>query len=93
MTDEEREQLYLQAIEKWGTDLQWMVLVEEMAELTQEVSKGFRRGGMSNDAIQEIADVSIMLEQALLMMGDDAQKEYAECREWKLERLKERLKN
>lgn len=64
---EERKEVYLSAIEKWGIDLQSCMAIEEMSELTKEICK-IRRGKNDPDALaDEIADVTIMLEQLRIM--------------------------
>ena len=60
---EDRKTVYQAALNKWGVDLQTMMAVEEMSELTKEICK-IKRGKIDLDAMaDEIADVTIMLEQ------------------------------
>ena len=60
---EDRKTVYQAALRKWGVDLQTMMAVEEMSELTKEICK-IKRGKIDLDALaDEIADVTIMLEQ------------------------------
>ena len=60
---EDRKKVYQAALNKCGVDLQTMMAVEEMSELTKEICK-IKRGKMDLDALaDEIADVTIMLEQ------------------------------
>ena len=60
---EDRKKVYQAALRKWGVGLQTMMAVEEMSELTKEICK-IKRGKMDLDALaDEIADVTIMLEQ------------------------------
>lgn len=60
---EDRKKVYQAALNKWGVDLQTMMAVEEMSELTKEICK-IKRGKMDLDALaDEIADVTIMMEQ------------------------------
>ena len=69
---EERETVYKAALHKWGTRAQLNVVIEELSELTKEVCK-LLRGNHNMDALaEEIADVTIMLEQLRLMYGLDA---------------------
>lgn len=51
------------AVDTWGKHHQLTICMEEMAELTKELSKNIR--GQDNDPgiAEEIADVEIMLEQ------------------------------
>ena len=66
---EDRKKVYQAALRKWGADLQTMMAVEEMSELTKEICK-IKRGKMDPDAIaDEIADVTIMLEQLREIYG------------------------
>ena len=66
---EDRKKVYQAALRKWGTDLQTMMAVEEMSELTKEICK-IKRGKMDLDALaEEIADVTIMLEQLREIYG------------------------
>ncbi len=73
------------AIKKWGYRLQVIVAIEELSELQKELTKWLR--GKCNPAglLEEMADVSIMLNQLELIFGDPTEEEIA-----KLERL-ERL--
>ena len=66
---EDRKKVYQAALWKWGADLQTMMAVEEMSELTKEICK-IKRGKMDLDAMaDEIADVTIMLEQLREIYG------------------------
>ena len=77
------------AIGKWGSRLQLIVAIEEMSELTKEICK-FNRGKADISAIaEEIADVSIMLEQLKIIFGcADKVEEYID---YKIKRLSERI--
>ena len=66
---EDRKKVYQAALRKWGADLQTMMAVEEMSELTKEICK-IKRGKIDLDAMaDEIADVTIMLEQLREIYG------------------------
>ena len=66
---EDRKKIYQAALRKWGVDLQTMMAVEEMSELTKEICK-IKRGKIDLDAMaDEIADVTIMLEQLREIYG------------------------
>ena len=66
---EDRKKVYQAALNKWGVDLQTMMAVEEMSELTKEICK-IKRGKIDLDAMaDEIADVTIMLEQLREIYG------------------------
>ena len=81
----------LKAIQKWGEETQLMVAVEEMAELTKEISKHYR-GENNLDAIsEEMADVYIMLAQMEIMLGNERNVKH--WFDYKLNRLKERVED
>lgn len=62
-----RKCVYEEAIATWGAENQEKMVVEEMSELTKEICKHWR-GRDNLDAIaDEIADVTIMLEQLCLI--------------------------
>ena len=66
---EDRKKVYQAALRKWGVGLQTMMAVEEMSELTKEICK-IKRGKIDLDALaDEIADVTIMLEQLREIYG------------------------
>ena len=86
---ETRYALYRRAIKTYGHDAQWRQVQEECAELIAAVNR-FRRGRIPAEELAgEIADVRIMYEQALILIGSGAIVENAF--EKKLSRLKERL--
>ena len=68
-TDQERRNTYKVALEKNGLTMQDMVAIEEMSELTKEICKVFRGQGNLEALADEIADVSIMLEQLQMFYG------------------------
>lgn len=55
--------LYAAAVKKYGKISQLIMCMEEMAELTKEISKSIRGADNSSAISEEIADVEIMLEQ------------------------------
>ena len=66
---EDRKKVYQAALRKWGVDLQTMMDVEEISELTKEICK-IKRGKIDLEALaDEIADVTIMLEQLREIYG------------------------
>lgn len=71
----------------YGLEHQKRKLVEEMAELTQDIMKG-------KDIVEELVDVEIVLEQLkfLLMEDDEVKEGYTDMREFKIERQLERMK-
>jgi len=58
-----KRKLYQKAIEKWGTELQLDMMIEECAELTQAIIHFKRNRKAVAEIISEIADVKIMIEQ------------------------------
>jgi len=90
-----KEFIYQRAIDLWGAPLQAIVAIEEMAELTKEISKSLRKERLQNRAhdpelLAEIADVEIMLEQ-LKWYIPEGQKTVDEVKAQKLKRLEETL--
>ena len=61
------------AIHTYGVSLQLVIAIEEMAELTQAISKSFRGEENRDDIIGEVADVIVMLEQIILIYNLDHQ--------------------
>lgn len=83
--------VFEKAIEVYGKDLQKQVAIEEMAELTKEICKDFRGKGNREHILEEIVDVSIMLEQLQIMYGISSS-EMLRAVGSKVKRLEERLK-
>ena len=86
---ETREAVYRTAIEKYGRDAQVLMAIEEMSELTKELCKEFRGKLTLKDLADEVADVSIMLEQIRLMF--DLNDLVCERMDVKIERLAARI--
>lgn len=78
-----------EAIDRYGTEAQLMMVLEEMSELQKEICKWFR-GKQDRDAIaDEVADVEIMLEQVrIIFQIDDVVDEHISQ---KISRLRDRL--
>ena len=84
-----KDEILKSAIERYGNTSQLIVAMEEMAELTKELSK-FLRGAHNEDAIaEEVADVRIMLDQLEIMF--DCAEAAADYQASKVERLQRRL--
>ena len=66
MTDNERI-VFERALEHYGPDTQTTVLLEEMSELQKEIYKYWRGRANYDHVAEEIADVSIMLDQMKLL--------------------------
>lgn len=82
----DRKEVYRTAIGKWGKEMQLTVAVEEMSELTKEICKHYR-GELNRDAIsEEMADVYIMLEQMMMIFGNE--EDVARWMDTKVDRLR-----
>lgn len=69
ITYEERKLTYLAAVHMYGVEAQTKMAIEEMSELIKEICK-IGRGKRDMEAFaDEIADVTIMLEQLRLIYG------------------------
>ncbi len=90
----DRKEILIQAIETYGIDNQFMMTVEEMAELTKAICKCHRAETVEEikeagvHLREEMADVKIMLEQLTMICG-----ETGEIEEQKLERLRQRMED
>lgn len=88
MTDEEKRALLRRAVSLWGTMAQWNMVVEETSEMNAMINR-VRRGRATTDQLaEEVADATIMLEQARLMVGEGLVDRYIDK---KLERLRMRI--
>lgn len=61
--------IYKQAVDAYGVRTQVMMVIEEMSELTKEICKHFRGRPNIEAMADEIADVTIMLEQLRMLYG------------------------
>ena len=86
-----REEIFRSAIAQYGKTAQMVVAMEEMAELTKELSKNLRTGDNEDAIAEEIADVRIMLEQLEIMF--DCAGAAAAYKAAKVERLRKRLED
>ena len=65
------QNIYREAIDKWGEQAQSDQAIEECAELIATL-KHYRRGRVENQAvIDELADVILMVGQLVYMFGED----------------------
>ena len=62
-----------EAVEKFGTDAQLWMVIEEMSELSKEVCKYIRGYENQEHIAEEIADVQIMLDQLQIVCGVDSE--------------------
>lgn len=83
------KEIYRKSLEKWGYH-QRTIALEEMAELQKEICKNIRGYDNRIEIAEEIADVKIILEQMELLF--DIENSVRKFKEYKLIRLKERLK-
>lgn len=86
----EKKELYSEVISKWGIDAQLWMVVEECSELLNAIAK-YKRGREKSSAIlEELADVSILVEQ---MAGYFGEAEFIRIKKAKLQRLLSRVRN
>lgn len=85
------KQIYKQAIEKWGTDAQILMVFEEMSELQKELCKNWRGKNNAEQIAEEVADVEIVLAQLKMIYGISGT--VRQFRDEKLVRLEQRLKD
>lgn len=90
MNYQEATDTYKQAIETYGVRMQKLMAIEEMSELTKEICKDFRGKLNREHLIEELADVTITIDQ-LMIMYEISGDEIEQMRERKIERLKERM--
>lgn len=76
------------AVNKYGIDAQIMQTFEEMGELMSAINKYKRNRVGIKEIIEELADVSIMIDQLAVFYGYD---NYKSIRISKLLRLQDRL--
>lgn len=84
MTTQERSVLF-RAIDTFGTESQFIKLLEEFSELQKEICKRYFGADNLDHMAEEIADVEIMLDQLKLMTGTTERAEW--YRDQKLKRL------
>ena len=77
---------------RYGLRKQLRQTVEEMAELTQVICKTERydMDTVRDHLVEEVADVSIMIDQIVYLLGDNM---IAKIREEKIKRQLERISN
>ncbi|MGD9638353.1 MAG: hypothetical protein AB7U85_04775 [Alphaproteobacteria bacterium] len=86
MNEIERKEIYLKALAVYGSEMQLNQAIEEMAELTVAIRHFLRC--RPNNLIEELADVSVMIEQISLLFGKDA---IEAVKKIKIKRLERRL--
>ena len=101
MINKIHEKDLIEIADKLGYEEQSMQLIEEMAELTQAISKYRRYNDIEKllNLIEELADVNIVLEQVIYLlskkikdeMNDDLLKYFNDNIEYKINRTKKRI--
>lgn len=71
LSEEERRLIISESVKQQRYDIKCAVIMEELAELTQQVSKQLRNTGDSYDLVEEMADVYICLEFLKLIFDVD----------------------
>lgn len=84
-----RRDTYSEAVRTYGKQSQLIMAMEEMAELTKELSKNIRGAKNTSAISEEMADVEIMLEQLKIIFGNRSEVDRVRCE--KLDRLIVRL--
>lgn len=84
-----RRDTYSVAVRTYGKQSQLIMAMEEMAELTKELSKNIRGAKNTSAISEEMADVEIMLEQLKIIFGNRSEVDRVRCE--KLDRLIVRL--
>lgn len=84
----EKKSLLLKAISTFGIEAQKWMLVEECGELLNAIAKMNRCRATKEEAIDELADVSIMVEQIAYAIDHEA---YIKRQEEKLLKLAKKL--
>lgn len=74
MNDFEIRLLYEKAITTYGMVGQTVVAIEELAELQKELTKALRGKLNPEHLTEEMADVTIMLDQLMMMYGIDRER-------------------
>ncbi len=84
-----RSNTYAEAVRTYGKQSQLVMAMEEMSELTKELSKSLRGTDNAEALAEEIADVEIMLEQLKIIFRNRAMVD--RIRASKLVRLSDRI--
>lgn len=89
MATEANDDLYSRAVNTFGETSRLILAIEEMSELTKELSKYIRGRQNIGGICEKMADVEIMLEQLKIVFRNRAAVDYH--RSQKLQRLGDRL--
>jgi hypothetical protein len=91
------KKIFEQCIEQWGLDSQIGMAIEECAELIQVINKWYRGKATGEQFVEELVDVSLMIEQMKLVIGKPDNRfgvkpgYFNYVREYKLDRVKKLL--
>lgn len=88
----EQQKVCADVLAFYGYDMERMVAIEEMSELTKELSKQKRGEGNREHLIEEIADVYICLEK-IEQMNNITHEELSEWITRKIDRIDKRIKS
>ena len=94
MNLEQRNEIYQQAVDTWGTQAQMEMANEEATEFALAVRKQIRKNNDQTftNLVEEFADIEIMLEQVELMHAHLGFRDMVNSqKEFKINRLKKRL--
>lgn len=79
-------EIYEKLLKKYSLNKQYVVAIEELAELQKELTKALRSQGDIDHTAEEIADVEIMLEQLKYYNRESQLSQKVEY--WKLKKIK-----
>lgn len=85
-----KKAILAKAYKKWGWKLNFIVVIEEMAELTKVLTKAMRNDFNYSEMSEEIADVELVIEGIRNYLGFSI--DVREFKNKKLIRLKKRLR-
>jgi NTP pyrophosphatase (non-canonical NTP hydrolase) len=88
--NKEYDDVFMKALNTWGGEAQENMAIEECSELIKAICKIRRASGSQEfkNLIDEIADVTIMMRQMAIAVGEDQVEERIA---FKVDRLRERL--
>lgn len=82
----ENNEIYEKLLKKYTLNKQYVVAIEELAELQKELTKALRSKGDIEHTAEEIADVEIMLEQLKYYNRENQLSQKVEY--WKYKKIK-----
>jgi NTP pyrophosphatase (non-canonical NTP hydrolase) len=88
--NKEYDKVFMKALHTWGGEAQENMAIEECSEFIKAMCKARRKNGIEelNAIIDEVADVTIMMRQMAIVVGEDKVEERIK---FKVNRLTERL--